>query len=129
MGSALAIATCIAGIASQYAPGVMQVVIRNRQLYGQLPETIPKVSGYAAVYDCTRIGNTTYINYKKFLIVDCAGDDTTRQWMTRNNIIAEIDYESATTWDTIGRGMRVTMCDLYTGKRHEYKPFQQITPQ
>jgi hypothetical protein len=39
------------GIASQYSPGVMQSVVRNRQGMGQLPDPLPPVDGYIAVGD------------------------------------------------------------------------------
>ena len=36
------------GVASQYAPNVMERVIANRQRMGQLPVVLPEVEGYAA---------------------------------------------------------------------------------
>lgn len=39
------------GIASQYSPGVMQAVVRNRQLMKQLPDPLPPVDGYIAAKD------------------------------------------------------------------------------
>lgn len=39
------------GIASQYAPGVMQAVVRNRQLMGHLPAKLPPTDGFIAVKD------------------------------------------------------------------------------
>lgn len=37
------------GVASQYAQGVMPLVVRNRQALGQLPSVLPKVDGFIAV--------------------------------------------------------------------------------
>lgn len=39
------------GIASQYAPGVMQTVIRNRKGMGHLPDPLPDANGFIAVRD------------------------------------------------------------------------------
>ena len=36
------------GVASQYAPNVMERVIGNRQRMKQLPDQLPDVEGYAA---------------------------------------------------------------------------------
>jgi len=106
------------GIASQYAPGVMEQVIRVRQTPGRtartLPEPLPDVDGYVAVVDCNRIGSIAYLRpagtteWERFLVVDCAGiADGGRDWMLRNGIVAEVDHNTARRWETVGVGKKV----------------------
>lgn len=104
------------GWASQYAPGVMDRVIRMRQTPGEtfmtLDVDLPVVNGYVAVPECNRIGDILFIrpvgqrHWEKFLVVDCTGRDS-YAWMMRNNILVEVDYETAKRWNTIGRGIRI----------------------
>jgi hypothetical protein len=52
------------------------------------------------------------------LVVDCAGiQDGGYDWMVRNGIVAEIDYESAVAWGTVGRGIRVDILKYVTASR------------
>lgn len=102
------------GIASQYAEGRMAEVIRVRQTRPTaypLPTELPSVDGYIAVLDCAEIGKVWYIQHngivESFLVVDCAGDTATRQWMTRNNILVEVDAATARRWDIVGRGAQI----------------------
>ncbi|MFA5401430.1 MAG: hypothetical protein WC359_13355 [Dehalococcoidia bacterium] len=102
------------GIASQYAPGKAESVIRVRQANRTampLPATLPPTDGYIAVLDCNEIGNVWYLRHngrvESFLVVDCAGDATTRAWMRRNNIIVEVDFATAHRWRTVGRGAQI----------------------
>lgn len=111
------------GIASQYGPGVMPRVIQTRQRLGDLPQNISGYDGYIAVANCRYIGHTAYIlphggELERFLVADCAsksdqqgpGDDRSGyEWMTSEGIVAEVDYETARRWNTVGRGIRVTM--------------------
>lgn len=107
---------CITGNASQYGPGIMQKVIKNRQLHltaRHLPKQLPPVDGYIAVSDCSYIGETWQITHngatEAFLVVDCAGSEKTRQWMA-HGVPVEVDYETAARWHTVGRGAPVTVC-------------------
>ncbi len=56
---------------------------------------------------CAAIGQIWHITYKdrheRFLVVDCAGEGWTRRWMLRNNIIVEIDYQTAVRWGVVGK--------------------------
>jgi hypothetical protein len=108
---------CQPTIASQYAPGIMEWVIRQRQSNQTaypLPQRLPAVDGYIAVRDCEQIGALWKVIYNKraetFLVADCAGNATTRQWMERNNIQIEVDYITAVRWNVVGRGPVVTVC-------------------
>lgn len=105
-------------IASQYAPGVMERVIRVRQQPGRtahtLPAVLPDVDGYVAVMDCSRIGSVVLLRpvgaslWERFLVTDCAGiADGGRDWMLRNGIVAEIDHATAERWDVVGIGVHV----------------------
>lgn len=102
------------GWASQYAPGRMAEVIHVRQTRPTampLPADLPAVDGYIAVLDCAEIGQVWYLRYgeavESFLVVDCAGDAATRAWMERNNILVEIDADTAARWGVIGRGAQI----------------------
>ena len=115
----LAVVIVAMGWASQYAPGKMEAVIRVRQAGRTaytLPAVLPAVDGYAAVLACERIGEVLYVQHagvvESFLVVDCAGDEETRQWMARNNILLEVDYETAIRWNTVGRGAQVAVVDV-----------------
>jgi len=108
---------------SQYAPGVMQEVIANRQAWGQIPDDLSAWDGFVAVPDCDDIGQTYYIRqhnstdrrWLRVLAVDCA-NKTDRQgaedarsgyeWMRDNNIAFEVDYATAVAWGMVGRGVR-----------------------
>lgn len=105
--------------ASHYSPGVMEQVIVNRQTgnaWVHLPSELPMVDGYAAVQDCSRLGEVLYLrpvgaqSWESFLVVDCAmlpGTDGAHEWMTENNIGVEVDYETALRWGTAGGGVKV----------------------
>jgi len=104
------------GWASQYGKGVMQRVIRVRQAgrtSRSLPMDLPQVDGYAAALSADAIGQIWYIqpeghsHWERILIVDCGGADGGASWMARNNILVEVDYETAERWETLGRGKRV----------------------
>lgn len=82
------------GIASQYAPGVMEGVIVTRQAgltAHTLPDPLPDV--------------------------DCASDNTTREWMRAGGVLVEVDAETAQRWDTVGRGAHIEIVRRVTMKR------------
>lgn len=102
----------MAGHASQYAPGVMDSVIRTRQagLTGaDMPEDLPDVDGFVAMERCDRINDIIYIRpegqdeWETFMVADCSGHAETTRWMRRNRILVEVDAETARRWDTVGR--------------------------
>ena len=103
----------LTGIASQYAPLKMESVINVRQIPGKTAYTITQdlsqYDGFIAMESCDELGNEYYIRpqnttaWEFFLVVDCSGHAETSEWMERNNIIVEVDYETAKRWETIGR--------------------------
>lgn len=103
------------GIASQYAPGVMERVVAYRQtrpVAYALPADLPTVAGYVAVLECEHIGEvwTLRINDgtpERYLVADCAGDAATRDWMTRGGVLVEVDYETAERLGFVGRAASV----------------------
>jgi hypothetical protein len=112
------------GSASQYARGVMQSTIQvrqNRKTSHPLPQTIPDVNGFVATQDCDLIGDIIWLRpessgaWESFWVVDCAskkldrGNESTYNWMLRNNILVEIDFETAQRWETIGRLIQIEM--------------------
>jgi hypothetical protein len=118
----LVLKTLLYGWCSQYHPLVMESVIRVRQAgltQYNLPQHLPPVDGFVALKDCKYIGSIVWMRplgdeqWESFLVVDCAGvEDGTKTWMEENNIIAEIDWETAQRWDTVGRGLNVEMMML-----------------
>jgi len=115
--------TLVSGWASQYAPGVMERVVRVRQsgrTSMDLPVELPDVDGFIAVEDCDRIGDIVYIRregtekWYSFLVADCSGHAETTSWMERNNILIEVDYETAVRWDTVGRGIKIELMEIET---------------
>jgi len=103
-------------IASQYGNGVAERVVNVRQhrnVTYKLPLKLPEVDGYIAVRDCHHIGEVWQLRPKgedfveNFLVIDCSGSAETTAWMNRNNIIAEVDFQTAQRWDTVGRGIKI----------------------
>jgi len=44
------------------------------------------------------------------VVADCSmppGTDGAYEWMTNNNIVGEIDYDTAVRWGVVGRAARV----------------------
>lgn len=120
------LALALYGLASQYAPGVMQEVINNRQRMNQIPENLTAYDGFIAVRDCKDIGKEYYLYYpgkniiEKFLAVDCASKSDRQsstdarsgyKWMLDGNILVEVDYETAERWGIVGRIARIGMVD------------------
>lgn len=130
----------ISGWASQYAEGVFERVIAVRQsgrTAMDLPAELPQVDGFVAVVECDQIGSIIYLRpedtetWEAFLVVDCAGrsdrqSDTDprsgRQWMLDNNILVEIDHQSALRWGCVGRGKRIEM--TRTLQRRTYREWR-----
>ena len=128
----LVLLTVTPGKASQYAPGVMNRVIRNRQAHltsYDLPQNAPVVDGYIAVLDCEDIGQiwqlrpTGQTTWERFWVVDCASVSDAResdglsgaQWMIKHDITVEVDYRTAVRWNTVGRMMPIEVLSLEYG--------------
>ena len=110
----------IVGWASQYNPGRMQEVIHNRQngCCGRysLEAGLPAVDGFVAVQERADIGRLLLLRpvgsetWETFLAVDCGGyADGGYDWMRRNNILVEVDRQTAERWGTVGRLIEVEM--------------------
>jgi len=120
------------GIASQYAPNVMEHVVANRQGWGQLPADLPDgVSGYIAVLSCDAIGKVWFVRpeggkWEQFLVADCAGDTETIEWMKANNVLIEVGHETAKEWNAVGKGIKIEVIteNSVNGKmyRRDYEP-------
>ena len=89
------------GWASAYAPGVMAEVIRYRLDNDLWRHTPPRdwytASGAIATNDCAQVGLMATLvdpagNTYRVLIADCGGADGGAEWMTANNIVAELDW-------------------------------------
>lgn len=107
----------LVGTASHYGPGgVMERTIEARQRMGHLPQMLPDVDGYVARPYPDDIGKVIWLkpldyhSWESFLVVDCGGvADGGRAWMLNNNILVEVDYQTATRWGSVGRGIKVEM--------------------
>ena len=119
----------LTGIASQYAPNKMEQVIAVRQIPGKTAYTITQdltaYDGFIAMQDCNELGNEYYLrpinttNWELFLVTDCSGHTETSNWMRRNNIIVEVDYETAKRWETIGNGIEIELAKKVPISRYE----------
>ena len=127
IAKAVIIATLLSGFASQYAPGVMESVVRVRQsgrTAMDLPAVLPAVDGFVAMEDCAMIGQIVYIRPKRktewdsFLVADCSGHSETSAWMERNNILVEFGYNAAKRYGTIGRGIEIELMLLEESLKH-----------
>jgi hypothetical protein len=108
------------GWASQYGNGgVMEATIEAQQDMGHIPQDLSGYDGFVAVLDCARVGDTVYMRpsnqavWERFMVVDCACSchPSTIAWMQDNNIIAEVDYQTAERWETVGSGIRVNFLE------------------
>lgn len=100
------------GKASQYAPGVMESVVRVRQAgrtSKPLPDPIPSyVEGFVAGRECDEVGQLVEIRkpgypWRVMMIADCPADDGTLPWMIGGGLFFELDYPTAALWHTVGR--------------------------
>jgi len=95
------------GWASRYDPGVMQRVAD----YHGLDMSI--YDGGIAVSDCSEIGNIWLLKaensneWLEVIVVDCAANDGTPEWMVNNNIIVELSYGLAERLGAVEGGVRV----------------------
>ena len=130
IAKAVIIATLLSGWASQYAPNVMDRVVRVRQsgrTAMDLPTSLPAVDGFVAMEDCAMVGEIVFIRPKgeshwdSFLVADCSGHAETSAWMERNNILVELGYNSAKRYDTIGRGLEIEL--MLLEERVGYIPY------
>lgn len=104
---------CSTGWLSQYAEQPTSEVLANRQVQGRTAYTLPanwqSFDGFIAMRDCGELGNVYRLNVDgqlmTILVFDCSGHQSTSDWMTRNNILGEIDYWSALKLGRLGRGI------------------------
>jgi hypothetical protein len=112
------------GWASQYGRSVMERTVELRQRWGQLPEDLSGYDGFVAAQECADIGKVVYLRpvewkrWERFLVADCASKNDRQsdtdprsgwQWMVSQNILVEVDFQTAARWQTIGRGIRIEM--------------------
>ena len=109
------------GWATHYADTVMENTIYTQTyVLNHLPEDIDFdfFEGFIASPDCSRIGEIAYISHNErpfspYLVVDCAGANSIVEggitWMERDNVLAEVDWDTCVRWDTCGGGTRIRM--------------------
>lgn len=116
MRTILIVYLILSGIASQYAPGVMENTIKVRQS-GKTAYTVTQdISQYqvfVATEDCSMLGKEFYLIHNNQtlhgLVVDCSGHIETSAWMKHNNIVCEVDYNTAKLFNSIGKGFPVEL--------------------
>lgn len=121
----VAISLLFTGTASQYAPGVMERVIETRQAgltAYDLPQDLSGYTVFLAVEDCRLVGTPVLIQplsgpIEQGIITDCSGHAETSNWMLWNNIVCEVDYETAMRWNTVGKGIHVFIYLTRVGER------------
>ena len=98
----------------------MEQVIANRQsgnAWVSLPMDLPRTDGFIAVHDCALLGDIWWVEnpitkvWESMLVVDCArpaGTDGAAEWMIKNDVAMEVDYETAVRWGTIGKGIKAS---------------------
>jgi hypothetical protein len=124
----LLVLSLVTGVASQYAPGVMDRVVETRQRWDQIPADVSDYDVFVAVESCDLVGEERLIRregtkeWETALITDCSGHTETSQWMWRNNIIVEVDYRTALRWDVVGYGVEVEVAE-WTLKTLRYLPY------
>ena len=111
--------TLTSGWTSHYAPGVMEQVIENRLEWGHIQST--NYSGFTAVPECSRIGDVILARadseWEILLITDCArenNEDGAYEWMVSNQILLEVDWETAVRWGAVGGGTKIQTSDNFT---------------
>ena len=128
IAKAVIIATLLSGWASQYAPNVMDRVVRVRQsgrTAMDLPAVLPAVDGFVAMEDCAMVGEIVFIRPKgeshwdSFLVADCSGHAKTSAWMERNNILVELGDPEM--YDTVGKGLEIEL--MLLEERVGYIPY------
>lgn len=128
--AALIAAQCVTGTLSQYSPAATDRVIANRSIPGRTAYTLPanwrEYDVLLAVESCDRLGETGVVYWQghsgTYIVMDCSGHASTSAWMRRNNIIAEVDANTAQRWHSVGRGMMgAWMCITRTNTRTPVK--------
>jgi hypothetical protein len=114
MTTLIAVAVIVSGWASQYSPGVMAEVLRNRTSGREgIVQMPPPLYRPIAVSECDRLGENIRLRYaggpwEMATVVDCArSGDGSAEWMEENNILLEMDHRRAVELGTVGRGIRV----------------------
>lgn len=100
--------TRISGYLSQYGKQPSEATLQYRVEVGDIPNPI-YYDAFIAVADCGQIGKEGWLSvddgdWLRTIVFDCAGHVETVKWMDENNIIGEIDYQTAQRLDIVGRG-------------------------
>lgn len=113
MGLAMAVVIA-SGMATRYNPGVMETVVANRELWGQLPaDTDP--GRCVALLECERIGDSVWVEkpdgavYGPFVVADCAARQD-RARLVHLGFAVDLSYEAALEIGVVDgplRGVRV----------------------
>ena len=111
----------LSGYASAYAAGVMEDTIRYRLDNNLWRHTPPRdwylAHGAIATNDCSQVGLMATLvdpagDEYRVLVADCGGADGGAEWMSRHNIIAELDWRLWTRLTTEhGRPLEIQIND------------------
>ena len=96
----------IRGVATFYAPNVMDRVVKNRISWGQLPEDI--VGPFVAVRDCDKIGRKAWIRWEArgtlegpFIVADCA-NPADWSYLSRIRFAVDVEWSIAERHEMLG---------------------------
>lgn len=113
------------GYLSAYADGMMHHQVVYRQGAGQAPHNAYELyDTFIAVSDCSLIGDVWFLRpvdedgrkgeWVRALVVDCAGDIPTVEWLETNRILAEVDWQTWQEWQPF-RGKRGLGVEVVSG--------------
>ena len=93
------------GMATYYAPGLMEQVYANRLLWGHV-KPCQECVGLVAMLDREDVGRKVWLRYNgqiygPFLDVDCANPKDL-EWLARHHRVVEVSGEQAQAWGMVG---------------------------
>jgi hypothetical protein len=96
------------GFSSQYAAGIMPATVAAHQSWGHLPLDLSQYTVFGATAVCADMGREFLVNYtgewERGIVSDCSNILATKEWFADNQILLEVDFETAERWGITGRG-------------------------
>ena len=102
----VAAAVIASGVATRYAPGVMDEVVQNRARWGHIDPAVP-VKGYVALLDCDRLGELVWLGAPDgrvvgpVMVADCAKAHH-REGLAGRGFAVDLSWELAVELGVIG---------------------------
>lgn len=99
------VATVLAtGTATRYDPGVMDPVVANRTIWGDIDPEVPH-KGFVALLDCAHLGRLVWLEHAgrvdgPYMVADCAAErDQTRLRLL--GFAVDLSWEVAQVWGVV----------------------------